>query len=109
MLTVMALIILLPFVWLVSTSFDKMKTYSLPFPPRLLPKTFTTFNYQMAINNVPIFNYLGNTMCVLLLSVSMNLFIATLAGFVFSKGVFKGKKILFILMLSSMMIMKIFS
>lgn len=104
MLTLMALLIFLPFVWLVSTSLDKMKTYSLPFPPRLFPKTPTLFNYQMAINNVPIFNYLSNTIIILVMSVTLNLFIATLSGFIFSKGKFKGKKVLFILMLSSMMI-----
>lgn len=103
-LTLMALAILIPFVWLVSTSFDRLKTYSLPFPPRLLPKTPTLFNYEMALNNVPIIKYLLNTVCVLLLSVIMSLFVATLSGFVFSKGQFRGKKLLFILVLSSMMI-----
>ena len=103
-LTIMALCIVLPFIWLVSTSFDRLKTYSLPFPPRLLPKKFSLFNYQMAIQNVPIVKYLINTVCVLVLSVVLNLFVATLSGFVFSKGQFKGKGLLFVLMLSSMMI-----
>ena len=103
-LTVMALAILIPFVWLISTSFDRLKTYSLPFPPRLLPKTPTLFNYQMALNNVPIIKYLLNTLCILVLNVAMSLFVSTLSGFVFSKGQFKGKKLLFILVLSSMMI-----
>jgi len=103
-LTIMALLILLPFVWLVSTSFDRLKTYSLPFPPRLLPKNFSLFNYKMAIQNVPILRYLLNTVCVLVMSVCFNLFVSTMSGFVFSKGQFKGKKLLFVLMLSSMMI-----
>lgn len=103
-LTIMVLGIVLPFIWLVSTSFDRLKTYSLPYPPRMLPKTFSLFNYQMAIQNVPIIRYLINTVCVILLSVMLNLFVATMSGFVFSKGKFKGKGLLFILMLSSMMI-----
>lgn len=103
-LTVIALTMILPFVWLVSTSLDRLLTYSLPFPPRMLPKTFTLFNYQMAINNVPIIKYLLNTCAVLILSGAMSIFIATLAGFVFSKGHFRFKQTLLILIISSMMI-----
>ena len=47
-LTIFALIVLVPFIWFVSTSFDYVKSYSLRFPPRLIPKEFSTFNYKMA-------------------------------------------------------------
>ena len=52
-LTIFALIVLVPFIWFVSTSFDYVKSYSLRFPPRLIPKEFSTFNYKMAFSNVP--------------------------------------------------------
>ena len=32
-LTIFALIVLVPFIWFVSTSFDYVKSYSLRFPP----------------------------------------------------------------------------
>ena len=40
-LTIFALIVLVPFIWFVSTSFDYVKSYSLRFPPRLIPKEFS--------------------------------------------------------------------
>lgn len=103
-LTICALTVLLPVFWLVSTSFDWTKSYSLPFPPRLFPHSPSLLNYKMAIQNVPIITYLINTAIVVLISLAMNIFIATLSGFCFSKGNFKGKGIIFILILSSMMI-----
>lgn len=103
-LTLVALTILLPFVWLVSTSLDHFNSYSLPFPPRLFPKNPSTFNYKMAIENVPIISYLLNTFIVVIISLVMNVFISTLTGFCFAIGHFRGKSILFIIILSSMML-----
>ena len=63
-LTIFALIVLVPFIWFVSTSFDYVKSYSLRFPPRLIPKEFSTFNYKMAFSNVPMLSYLKNTVII---------------------------------------------
>ena len=57
-LSLLALIIVVPFFWFISTSFDYVKSYSLRFPPRMLPKVFSTFNYNMALTNVPVLSYL---------------------------------------------------
>lgn len=103
-LILMGLIILLPFVWLVSTSFDYFKSYSLPFPPRLLPKDWSVFNYQMALLNVPILRYLKNTVLIVILDVILNVFVATLTGFCISKGKFPGKNLIMIFILSNMMV-----
>lgn len=103
-LTVFSISILLPFFWLVMTSFDKFDTYSLPFPPRLFPKNPSIFNYKMALMNVPIASYLLNTVIIVLLSVGLNVFIATLSGFCISKGKFSGKKIVLLFILSNMMV-----
>ena len=67
-LTIFALIVLVPFIWFVSTSFDYVKSYSLRFPPRLIPKEFSTFNYKMAFSNVPMLSYLKNTVIIVALS-----------------------------------------
>lgn len=104
LLTLAAVIVLLPFVWMISTSFDKFDSYGLPFPPRLLPQHPSLFNYQLATTNMPIFRYLLNTMIIVVLSVVLNVFTATLAGFCLSKGRFPGKGILFIFLMSNMMI-----
>ncbi len=103
-LSLICLLIILPFVWLVSTSFDRLDTYSLPYPPRLIPRNPSLFNYQMAVSNVPIIRYLINTIIIVLISLILNIFVATLSGFCLSKGKFPGKNIILIFILSSMMV-----
>lgn len=103
-LTIFALIVLVPFIWFVSTSFDYVKSYSLRFPPRLIPKEFSTFNYKMAFSNVPMLSYLKNTVIIVALSAILNVITPTLAGFALSKGKFPGKKIVLVFILSNMMV-----
>lgn len=104
LLTVAALAVVLPFVWLLSTSFDHFNSYSLPFPPRLLPEKPSLFNYEMAIRNVKVVSYLVNTVIVVLLSVGLNIFVGTLSGFCLSKGRFAGQRFILLFILSSMMV-----
>lgn len=103
-LTIFALIVLVPFIWFVSTSFDYVKSYSLRFPPRLIPKEFSTFNYKMAFSNVPMLSYLKNTVIIVALSAVLNVITSTLAGFALSKGKFPGKKIVLVFILSNMIV-----
>lgn len=103
-LTIAALVVILPFFWLVMTSFDKFNSYSLPFPPRMFPKNPSLFNYEMALKNVPIISYLINTFVIVLISVLLNILIATLSGFCISKGRFPGKNIVLLFILSNMMV-----
>ncbi len=103
-LTIAAVIVILPFIWMVSTSFDKFDSYELPYPPRLLPSNPSTFNYYIVFNNLNMLRYLFNTSAVAVLSVVLNLLIASLTGFCFSKGKFAGKNILLLFILSNMMV-----
>lgn len=104
LLSIFALIIIVPFFWFVSTSFDYVKSYSLRFPPRLFPKEFSTFNYKMATTNVPMLNYLKNTVVIVALSAVLNIITSTLAGFTLSKGRFPGKTVILMVILSNMMV-----
>ena len=102
-LSLLALIIVVPFFWFIS-SFDYVKSYSLRFPPRMLPKVFSTFNYNMALTNVPVLSYLKNTIILVVLSVVFNVLTSTVAGFAISKGRFPGKGIALLIILSNMMV-----
>ena len=103
-LSLLALIIVVPFFWFISTSFDYVKSYSLRFPPRMLPKVFSTFNYNMALTNVPVLSYLKNTIILVVLSVVFNVLTSTEDGFAISKGRFPGKGIALLIILSNMMV-----
>jgi ABC-type sugar transport system, permease component len=103
-LTICALLVVVPFFWFITTSFDYVKSYSLRFPPKLIPEEFSTMNYRMALTNVPMFRYLVNTLKVVALSSVLNVFTATLSGYALSKGRFPGKAILLMVILSNMMV-----
>ena len=91
-LTLFALLIVVPFFWFISTSFDYVKSYSLRFPPSMLPKEPSVFNYKSALTNVPMLKYLKNTVVIVTLSAVLNIFTATLAGYAISKGRFPGDR-----------------
>ena len=103
-LTFLAVLVIIPMVWMIGTSFETFKTYSLPFPPSLLPKEPTLDNYRFMFMNVPILRYIRNTICVALISLALNVIISTLTGFVLSKGNFRGKNILLLVVLSNLMV-----
>ncbi|GMQ58520.1 carbohydrate ABC transporter permease [Vallitalea sediminicola] len=98
------LVMMGPFIWMVSVSFERMANIQPPFPPRLFPKEFSFFNYKIILENGSLLRSYMNSFIVALGSVALNIFSALLAGYAFSKGVFKGKKILFVIILTTMMI-----
>lgn len=93
-----------PFVWMVSISFDRMANIQVPFPPTFVPDLFAIFNYELVFENGRIFGAYLNSAFVTFCSVTLQVSAALLGGYAFSKGTFKGKKLLFILVLATMMI-----
>lgn len=61
-------------------------------------------NYQRLIDTVPIWRGFLNTIFLSVVRTTINLYFAALAGFGFAKYNFRGKNILFILVLATMMI-----
>lgn len=103
-LIITSIIILVPFIWMISTSLDKVQSYGLPYPPRLIPENFSFFNYEIAMKNMPVIKYMLNTLVIAVLTVVLNVVLATLAGFCVSKGRFVGKSLVTIFLLFNMMI-----
>lgn len=97
-------IVAVPIWWMVSTSFDKLNSLAMPTPPRFWPATPSLFNYQLVLNNMEMVQYLTNTVIVVVLDALLQVFTASMAGFVFSKGRFPGKPFALLLIMSSMMI-----
>lgn len=97
-------IILVPIIWMLSASFDRINTYELPFPPRFIPQNPSLFNYEMVITNMKILRYIFNTVMVVLISSGLSVLIVPLAGFAFSKGRFPLKAFLLMCIMSSMMV-----
>jgi multiple sugar transport system permease protein len=103
-LSVLGIIMILPFVWMTVVSFERYANIQPPFPPSFIVKNPSLFNFKLAFENGYIlFAYLNSTV-VSVCTVAVSLVSATLAGYAFSKGRFNGKKLLFYLVLATMMI-----
>lgn len=102
-LCIFSLIMLLPFVWMVSTSF---KTPGNIFrnPPQWIPSPFRWQNYTDLFNAVPFGVQFFNSVYIGMLVTVGVCFFASLAGYSFAKLRFPGKNFVFLLLLSSMMI-----
>lgn len=104
LLAFFAAVVIVPVWWMVANSFETVKTYAFPNPPNFWPKKFTWNNYNLVMMNTSIIANLKNSAIVTTQDVLLNLFIASMGGFVFSKGRFPGKQPLLLLILSSMMV-----
>jgi multiple sugar transport system permease protein len=96
---------LVPFLWMLSTSF-KSATEIVKLPPTFLPEKFTLQSYQTIFNDprAPLARFYLNSIIVSFSVVTMVLFTSSLAGYVFAKYQFAGKNFLFTLLLASLMI-----
>lgn len=100
-----SLIALLPFAWMVLSSFKTLKEIR-QVPPTFVPKEFTLDNYQkvLADKDLPLGIFYRNSAIIAFANVVQVLFTSSLFGYIFAKFEFKGKKALFWFILSLMMI-----
>ncbi|MCT0957221.1 carbohydrate ABC transporter permease [Weissella cibaria] len=98
-----ALTMLLPFFWMVSTAF-KTGFEVLQTPPTWLPKHFQWGNWVRAWQAAPFATYLINSVVVSLATTLGQLVTSILAAFAFAKLNFSGKKVLFTILLATMMV-----
>lgn len=102
LLIVLAITIILPFVWMVLNSF-KLQAEIIR-AGSILPKNWTLRNYEKVFDTVPILGWLGNSVMVTVSATVIILFTSTLVGFVFAKYRFPGKNIFFWFILATMMV-----
>ena len=98
-----ALFILIPFIWMLSTSL-KPSNEVLIMPPKFIPSTFMWENYKIALESAPFKRYFINSLIVTI-SVTIGELITTiLAAYAFSRIDFKGKNIIFTILVATMMV-----
>ena len=98
-----AAFILLPFLWMISTSL-KPDNEVLLMPPKWIPSALQWKNYVDAFKAVPFFTYLKNSIVVTVAITSCELITTILAAFAFAQLEFKGKNLLFMLLVATMMV-----
>ncbi len=96
---------LLPFVWMLSTSL-KINQRTMEFPPRLIPQPIAPENYLTVVRSEKVHFRLfaRNTLIIAILTVAGTTFSSALVAYGFSKIAFRGRGILFAIMLATMMI-----
>jgi len=102
-LCVFSIVMILPFLYMVSTSFKK-HTYLFESPPRFIPKEPTLQNYVQAWTTGNFSRYFFNSLFVTSISTVFTVIFASMAAFAFAKFVFFGKKALFILLLTGLVV-----
>lgn len=103
-LAVWALIVLFPFYWMIITSLKSYGSYNSENVPTLFPTSPTFENYVKAFSDVPLGEYLINTLAFTLITTAIMLIVSILAAFGFARIEFKGKNLAFTLFLALMMI-----
>ena len=102
-LFLVAAIVLLPIVWLFVSSF-KSDADVISWPPSFWPKEWVFDQYQYVADAIPIFNMLKNTVIFAGSVTVISLFIDSLAAYAFARMHFKGKNVLFNIILLTMMV-----
>jgi multiple sugar transport system permease protein len=101
-LVIGALITAFPFFWMIASSF-KPQREAVQYPPSLLPKAPTLEYYLRLFTELDFGRYFVNTVIVVLIGF-IGLFLMAMAGYAFAKFDFRGRKVLFFIVLATMMI-----
>lgn len=102
-LTLGALIMAIPYVWMIVTSFKPIEEIQ-AYPPSFFVHHPTIKPYLDLFRLLPMARYLFNSIFVASVVTFTNLFFCSLAGYAFAKHRFWGRDKLFLLLLGSMMI-----
>ena len=103
LLTLGALIMIVPFLWMVSTSF-KSQEQLFAWPPKWFPDPFVLTNYPEIFSRINFGLYGLNTLKITLAVTIGRLILSSMAGYGFAKMKFPGRDFLFLLTLATMMI-----
>ena len=94
-------IMVFPFVWMILTS-SKTIPESLAIPPTIFPKELILDNFKDAMASLPFLRLYWNTALMILFRVLCAIVFSSMAGYAFAKLNFKGKNLLFGIVLVQM-------
>ena len=100
----LAAIMALPFIWMVCTSFKPIEE-TIRIPPTFLPEHSAGLdNYLHVLQAIPFGHFILNSITVSVTVTAGALFTSALAGYIFAKFQFKGRDVLFFLVISSIIV-----
>ncbi|PPA70920.1 carbohydrate ABC transporter permease [Jeotgalibacillus proteolyticus] len=98
-----SLLVLLPLWWMVSTSLKSPQEIA-QYPPTFFPREFHFSNYLEAWQTAPFTRWAMNTLFIATMGMIGSVLVNSLVAYSFAKIRFKGKNILFIIILATMLI-----
>ncbi|HEY9874517.1 MAG TPA: carbohydrate ABC transporter permease [Candidatus Obscuribacterales bacterium] len=99
-----AIAMLFPLLWLVSTALKSPSENIFQSPPQLLPSQPTLQNFATVWQSNPFGQYLFNSTVVAVLTVGLNLLFCSLAAYPLARLDFRGKDVIFAVVVSTIMI-----
>jgi putative chitobiose transport system permease protein len=99
-----ALIMLLPLLWLVSTAFKSPTEDIFQYPPQFIPEQFTIENFLKVWDTEPFGKYITNSVIVAVLTVGLNLLFCSLAAYPLARLEFPGRDALFSAIVATILI-----
>lgn len=98
-----AITVVIPILWLVVSAF-KTDSGVISYPPRFFPEEWTLDQFKYVTDSIPIFRMLGNTLIFAGSTTIISILFDSMAGYAFARMNFKGKKVIFSIILLTMMI-----
>lgn len=98
-----AVTVLVPILWLLVSSF-KTDVGVIKFPPRFFPEEWTLHQYLYVGDSIPIFDMTKNTVIFAGGVTLISLLFDSMAGYAFARMRFKGSRVLFSIILLTMMV-----
>lgn len=89
MLIIMALVVLVPIIWIVGSSFNEQSSL---LSATAFPENPTASHYVELIQETQFLNWYANTLKIAVVNMVISVFITSLTAYVFSRFKFKGKK-----------------
>ncbi|WP_427885549.1 carbohydrate ABC transporter permease [Kribbella sp. GL6] len=103
-LAIGGLVMIAPFLFMLSTSFNADARDSIPFPPQLWPAHPSTDAYDFTVGSLDIWRLYGNTLLVAGVDIVLSVGAAFLSGYALSKIRPPGSRIFLAVLLATMMI-----
>jgi len=98
-----SLIMVFPFIWMILTSLKTIEE-STQIPPTIFPQAMHWKNFKDAIASLPFVRMYANTILMIFFRVICAVLFSSMAGYAFAKLNFKGKNILFALVVVQQML-----
>ncbi len=103
LLTVLALLVVVPILWLLLSAF-KQESEIVSYPPTFWPNAFTLDNFVNVGKRIKIGTYLLNSVIYAVGTTTLAVIVNSLAGYAYARYEFRWKNICFLVTLATMMI-----